>query len=279
MTRERFPIAELSARSGTPRATIHHYLRLGLLPQPTRASANRFLYDERHVRALRVIEALRRRRRMPLPVVRRILPDLLAMEEDEAFRPEMWDRAVDVRTRARARRTPAARLLDAAVDAFARRGFADVGVDDLCRAARIAKGSFYRHHRSKEDVFLAAAEAAGAQVAAAFARAMPADAVLEEIAGDDRAAEVLSIVLEPRLPIFLDLLARASQRRPGYPAAATRVFGALADAVGRHLGCPDPAAAGEAMIEGALGQVVHRFVAAKVPPAPAARGSVSGGGS
>ena len=51
------------------------------------------------------------------------------------------------------RRVPRDRLLDAAREAFVRRGYADVNVDDICRAARIAKGSFYRHYRSKEAVF------------------------------------------------------------------------------------------------------------------------------
>lgn len=261
-------MAVLSARSGAPPATIHHYRRLGLLPQPVRSSPNRFLYDERHVRALRIIEALRHRRRMPLPVVRRILPDLLAMEGDEAFRPEMWDRAVDVRTRGRAGRTPEARLLDAALDAFARRGYGEVNVDDLCRAARIAKGSFYRHHRSKEDLFLAAARAAAVQVGESFSRTMPAGDALSGLPGlsdGERAAEALATAMESRFPIFLDLLARASQLRPGYAATAAEVFRLLAGTVGRHAGPQVHAAdAGEALIERALGLLAHRIVAA--PP-------------
>src|SRR5712691_7664739 len=93
---ERFSIGELVARSGVPAATIHHYLRLGLLPSARRAAPNRFLYDERHVQALRLIRLLRERRGLPLPVIRRVLPDLLGLEQDQAFRPEMWDRAVGV---------------------------------------------------------------------------------------------------------------------------------------------------------------------------------------
>ncbi len=266
-------MAVLADRSGTPPATIHHYRRLGLLPQPVRASANRFLYDERHIRALRLIEALRRRRRMPLPVVRRILPDLLAMEGDEAFRQEMWDRAVDVRTRGRAARTPEARLLDAALDAFARRGYGEVNIDDLCRASRIAKGSFYRHHRSKEELFLAVARAAATQAGEAFVKAMPDGDVLSGLSGlpglpglsdSERAAEALAMAMEPRLPIFLELLARASQLRPGYAATAAEVFDLLAGSVGRHMGAEGDAAvaSGRLLIERALGLLARRIVAA-----------------
>jgi AcrR family transcriptional regulator len=258
----RFQISELAARTGVPPTTIHHYRRLGLLPAPARANANRFLYDVRHVRALRLIRALRERRGFRLAVIHRILPDLLRMEEDEAFRPEMWDRAADLRASPRGvPRGPAERLLAAAVAAFAERPVAEVGVDDLCRAAGMAKGSFYRHFRSKEEIFLAAAEAAGGQVAAAFARALPRHPVLDEIVGEDRAAEVLSRALEPMLPIFLELLARAAQRRAGHPPTARRVLLGLTDSVGVVLGTEPARAAGERTLERAMGLLMRQAAA------------------
>src|SRR5204862_7634587 len=79
---ERFSIGELVARSGVPGATIHHYLRLGLLPSARRTAPNRFLYDERHAQALRLIRVLRERRGPPLPLIRRLLPNLLGQEQD-----------------------------------------------------------------------------------------------------------------------------------------------------------------------------------------------------
>src|SRR5436190_21653292 len=42
---ERFPVGELVARTGVPAATVHHYLKLGLLPPAHRAARNRFLYE------------------------------------------------------------------------------------------------------------------------------------------------------------------------------------------------------------------------------------------
>src|SRR2546425_10354338 len=44
---ERFSIGELVARSGVPGATIHHYLRLGLLPSARGPPPNPFPYAER----------------------------------------------------------------------------------------------------------------------------------------------------------------------------------------------------------------------------------------
>jgi AcrR family transcriptional regulator len=253
LVRERFPIGELVARTGVPAATIHHYLRLGLLPPARRAAPNRFLYDRRHVQALKLIRVLRERRGLPLGVIRRVLPDLLGLEQDQAFRPEMWDRAVGVHVGRGGRRSPAARLLDAAVDAFARRGYADVNVDDICRAARIAKGSFYRHYRSKEDLFFAAADAAVAEIMESLRKALKAGPV-----PSDRAAEILARSMESSLALFMELFTRAIQRRPGYAGVARKTFTTLADQVGRLLQADDSLLAGALVLQQAAVLVFRR---------------------
>jgi len=228
-----FTIGDLVALTGVPQATVHHYLRTGLLPRPKRLASNRFTYDERHVQGLKLIRSLRDRRGLSLPMIKRILPELMQLETTEAFLPEMWDRALAPRLSRRAR-MPSARLLEAAKEAFCRRGYDAVNVDEICRAARIAKGSFYRHYRSKAELFFAAAEAASAEMVALF----------HEAAGDseldpDPAGLVLSRFLEPRLPLFLDLFAKALQRRPGYTAAARTVFSRTAAEIGAHVTGPE----------------------------------------
>jgi AcrR family transcriptional regulator len=156
----------------------------------------------------------------------------------------MWDQAVGAHLEGEARRGPRARLLDAAIDVFARRGYADVNVDEICKAARIAKGSFYRHYRSKEELFLAAAEAAAARIVIAFGQAVAPGPVSEEVA-----AEALARLLEPKLPMFMELFTRAVQRRPGYPATSRRTFTELASGVGEQLGAPDPLSAGARVLQ------------------------------
>ncbi|TMK87330.1 MAG: TetR family transcriptional regulator [Actinobacteria bacterium] len=253
LARERFSIREVVARTGVPAATIHHYLRLGLLPPARRLSSNRFLYDDRHVQALKLIRLLRERRGLSLTVIRRVLPELLGLDQEQAFRPQMWDRAVLAHLSRGSRRTPAVRLLDAAIEAFARRGYADVNVDDICRAARIAKGSFYRHYRSKEDLFFAAADAAVAEIVGAYR--------LVASAGPppmDRAADVLARAMEPRLPLFMELFTRSLQRRPGYAPVARRIFTTLARRVGEFHGGPDALLAGALVLQQATVIVFRR---------------------
>ena len=47
------------------------------------------------------------------------------------------------------------RLLGVAYDLFARRGVRAVGVDELIERAGVAKATFYRHFRTKDDLVLA----------------------------------------------------------------------------------------------------------------------------
>lgn len=50
------------------------------------------------------------------------------------------------------------KILDGAVDAFARRGFADTRVEDILEAAGVSRPTFYKVYDSKEDVFRVIAE-------------------------------------------------------------------------------------------------------------------------
>jgi len=236
-------MAELVERTGVPAPSIHHYLRMGLLPRPKLIAPNRFAYDQRHEQAVLLIRLLRERRRLSLGVIRQVLPELLRLDEEQAFRPAMWDQVVGVQLARGRRRTPRARLLGAAMEAFAKRGYGDVNVDDIARAAGIAKGSLYRHFRNKEDLFFASAEAAADEVVRGFTRAWPGSGP----SGTDP-AEVLARALEPSLPIFMDLFTRALQRRPGYPRTARRIFSDMAGALGERLGAEDPIAAGAGLL-------------------------------
>jgi DNA-binding transcriptional MerR regulator len=70
---ELLKISELSERSGVPVATIHHYLREGLLPEPVKTSRNMAYYPPEFVERLRVIKQLQEERFMPLKVIRELL--------------------------------------------------------------------------------------------------------------------------------------------------------------------------------------------------------------
>ena len=79
---ELLKISELSERSGVPVATIRHYLREGLLPEPVKTSRNMAYYPPDFVERIRLIKQLQEERFMPLKVIR----DLLQREDADPER-------------------------------------------------------------------------------------------------------------------------------------------------------------------------------------------------
>jgi DNA-binding transcriptional MerR regulator len=79
---ELLKISELAERSGVPVATVRHYLREGLLPEPVKTSRNMAYYPPEFVDRIRVIKQLQEERFMPLRVIR----DLLERDDAEPER-------------------------------------------------------------------------------------------------------------------------------------------------------------------------------------------------
>jgi len=214
----RFSVSVLARRTGVPVPTIHYYRRIGLLPQPTTASVNRFLYGEDHVVALSAVRFLRERHHLRLEDVRRVLPEVLAAAR-EGVGPEGWDRIVDAR--ARSENLPTDRLLAAAREAFARHGYDGVCVGDLCDAAGIAKGSFYRYFASKDELFVAAARS----MVDAVDEGLPAR---PGILTEHEAVGALRRILEPLAPLLLEAATRELRKEPKLAGVVASVSQGLA---------------------------------------------------
>ena len=67
---------DVCARTGLARSTIHHYIREGLLPEPTRTGRNTALYDEDFVRRVHLVKTLQQKTHMPLASIRKTLDEL-----------------------------------------------------------------------------------------------------------------------------------------------------------------------------------------------------------
>lgn len=251
-----FTMAELVSRTGTAPSTIRYYIATGLVPPGRRIAPNRFLYDERHVESLRLVHLLKERRNLPLEAIRRILPELLELPAGGAFRPEMWDEVVEARQKATAKSSPASRLLEAGMAAFDRHGYAEVRVDDVCQAAGVAKGSFYRHFDSKEELFFAAARAVAGEAVARFTEVASASGPVSP----EAAVEVLADSLDPHLPLLFDLVSLAAQRRPGHGRVLREVFTELHRAVRTRLDTMAAPGAAEEVLERALIAGIRRVV-------------------
>ena len=66
-------IGELAEASGVPSATIRHYVREGLLPEPVKTSRNMAYYPAEFVDRIKIIKQLQEERFMPLKVIREVL--------------------------------------------------------------------------------------------------------------------------------------------------------------------------------------------------------------
>lgn len=102
------------------------------------------------------------------------------------------------------------RILDAALEAFARYGYDGTGVAEICRRAGVTKGGFYHHFPSKQAVFLEMLErlleGIDEQLEAARGRGQT---VAEELV---RMTGMIRLVFQQaggRLPIFLEFLTKA----------------------------------------------------------------------
>ena len=77
---EGIKIGELVKRTGVTRATVHHYVREGLLPEPTKTSRNMALYDPSCVDRVLLIKGLQSQTRRSLAEVKGLLEEATGHE-------------------------------------------------------------------------------------------------------------------------------------------------------------------------------------------------------
>ncbi|HET6964895.1 MAG TPA: TetR family transcriptional regulator [Acidimicrobiales bacterium] len=219
-TTETFSLSEVVARTGVPASTIHHYRRSGLIPPPRRQSANRFIYDERHVEAI------------------------------QALRAQPAAEQLDCRDR----------IVSAAIEAFKTRSYAEVSVSDIAESAHMAKGNVYRYFASKEALLTAAVEELLDDTAERFQGALDSLGGMEGLRHDpDKSALVLGYVVADVLPMLLELGARAAKGHEPSAELARRVLRTLALTAGRPFIADDADGEGEEAIQAGLRVIESAF--------------------
>ena len=120
------------------------------------------------------------------------------------------------------------RLIAASGAVFARKGCAASGVADICAAAGLAVGGFYRYFASKEEIIKALAEELRDGLAAAVAALPPAGTAEAEAAA---AARAFFSTVADRLDAFRAL----REAEAGDEALAREFYGPVADAIAVRL--------------------------------------------
>lgn len=203
-----------------PASTIHHYRRSGLIPPPVRQSANRFLYDERHVEAVLAIRA------QP------------AAEQHDCRE----------------------RIVSAAIEAFKTRSYAEVSMSDIAESAHMAKGNVYRYFPSKEALLTAAIEALLDDTAERFQAALDSLGGIGDLPDNpDKSAMLLGYVVADVLPILLELGARAAKGHEPSADLARRVLRTLAVTAGRPFIADEADGEGDEAIQAGLRIIESAF--------------------
>lgn len=231
---ERLSLSDLVERTGTPASTIHYYRRSGLIPEPERQSANRFVYNECHVEAILRIRA--------------------QADADPA----------ECRTR----------IVAAAIDAFKTRSYAEVSVSDIAEAAKMAKGNVYRYFPSKEALLTASIETLLVDTTERFRSTLDSMGGAEELRHDgDKLALLLGYVVADVLPMLLELGSRAARGHEPSDQLARKVLRTLAQTAGQPFvsqdqGNDEGAAvqAGLQVIQSVFGTVLTWAVGSDWPP-------------
>ena len=206
-------LSDVVARTGVPASTIHHYRRSGLIPPPLRQSANRFVYDQRHVEAVLAVRA-----------------QPAAEQHDQRER-----------------------IVSAAIEAFQTRSYAEVSMNDIAEAAHMAKGNVYRHFPSKEAVLTAAIETLLDETTERFQSALDSLGGMDGLRTDpDKSAMVLGYVVADMLPILLELGARAAKGHEPSAELARRVLRTVAATAGRPFIADDADGEGGEAIQAGL---------------------------
>lgn len=253
-------LSELVQQTGVPASTVHHYLRLGLIPPARRLASNRFAYETRHVTTLALVRVLRERG-LGLDEIAASLPSLLdSPDQLAAVTAEDPGPETDV----------ANRLVEAAIAAFQTHSYADVAVSDVAEAAGVAKGSVYRHFSSKEELFTAAIERLLSRATADFADAVERLGGAAGVARvPEKTAEVFAGLVAGAMPMLLELGTRAAKGHVPSERLARRVLRTLAEAAGGPIvgdSGDDPVQAGLAVIQTAFSLVLQWAVGPGWPP-------------
>jgi DNA-binding transcriptional MerR regulator len=105
-------ISELAEASGVPVATVRHYLREGLLPEPVKTSRNMAYYPPKFAERIRLIKQLQEERFLPLKVIRELLDSGDGDPERLRSLLELEDRILDRVQAGEQERIPAGEVRD-----------------------------------------------------------------------------------------------------------------------------------------------------------------------
>jgi len=141
-------IGDLCKRSGVTRYSIHHYLRLGLLPEPHRKNKTMAYYGDEHLERLNRIKHLRNQG-FSLYVIQQ----MLSQKTGEISLDTPPQRKPIFRQSPKNKETKREEIIKAGGKIFSKKGYYHTGIKDITDALGIGKSTFYLYFRNKKELF------------------------------------------------------------------------------------------------------------------------------
>ena len=163
------------------------------------------------------------------------------------------------------------RILEAALEVFARKGYHRARVDDIVRASATSKGAVYHHFPNKQAVFLALVDDFAARLARGVAAAIAARqgalarvqgalmAALDTFAGNERLARLILLEAASLGPVYQAKRAEVAGR------FAALIRGYLDEAVADGSIPPLDTAVATLAWLGAVNEIVTQWLHGAVP--------------
>ena len=152
---KKIKISELEEISGTPRTTIHYYIREGILHRPEKTGRTMAYYDDSHLRRLALIKKIQRSYKnekdktyMPIPLLKRQLMEADSHPEfkysgDGKKQFEITDK----------RESKKREIIESALSLYSEKGYYSTNVRDIARQAGISPSAFYIYFPDKRELF------------------------------------------------------------------------------------------------------------------------------
>jgi AcrR family transcriptional regulator/predicted DNA-binding transcriptional regulator AlpA len=138
-------ISDLSKASDTPRSTIWHYIRAGMLPPAIKTGQTMSYYEEKHVKRLQLIKKLREEERLPLKFITEIIEEEEGNGESKRTSHGRGSSRKEI-------------IIEAAIALFREKGYDNTSITDIVDRARIGRGTFYMNFANKEELFIECAD-------------------------------------------------------------------------------------------------------------------------
>lgn len=141
-------ISDLSQKSGVSRHSIHHYLRLGLLPAPQRKNKTMAYYGQEHLERLVWIRQFRDQ-----GVSLYVLQQMLSQNVDPTGLGPEPARLPAVRQGGKNKAIKKRQLIETASKVFSEKGYYHTSISDITEPLGIGKSTFYLYFKNKKELF------------------------------------------------------------------------------------------------------------------------------